>query len=163
MTRARLRQMVHSSTDLPLVLVQYYSGGLADVLNAVGWKGSRTEAYEIFTTNFAERLTVVIDLALRLNKAIGEDITSGDLIATAIPPDVDFDPSTMEDINAEGSRSKPKDGKTRAEGVLCTIGLGLGLVKKSGGENIWEERTLMKPSVVLESSLSEMEDDNENV
>jgi len=107
-------------------------------------------------TKFSERIEIVVKGVLRLNKAIGEGITSCDLEATYVAPDIAFDPSTMDDTFGN-DLSK---GKGNPEQILCTTDLGLHRIervrKSESQEIIWQETSILKPKIVLQSGLDEM-------
>jgi len=94
---------------------------------------------------------------MRVNKIIGEDVTSGDLEILAVPPGTAFDPSSMEDVYNEGALTR--SGGTR---VLCTTDLGLRKKVRVGTtgerEKQWAVIILLKPKVALESVVDIMDD-----
>jgi hypothetical protein len=115
-------------------------------------------------------MNVVGRYALQLNKALGEEITSGDVEAIYVPPDVEFDEVTMEEtfksstdaVSSSPPKAKPaENGKRKGvdrQPVLCTTDLGLHRSVKASmnGQIQWQETILVKPKVVLESQLEEM-------
>lgn len=157
MTRTHLQQMQRGPSDEPVDLIPYFARSLTDVLVAIGWEGCHSEAYAKFTTKFKDRLQTVIELAFRLNKAIGEEVTSGDMEVIEVRPNDIFDPQTMQDAYTVPAPRKQGEGPV-PERILCTIGLGLRLaVKKSNGDDSdWEIKTLLKPEVVPESALEDI-------
>jgi hypothetical protein len=92
---------------------------------------------------FEERLVVIVNLALRLQHAIGEAITSMDLEFLMIPPKTPFDPSWMEDTYASD-----EDSDTRGEIIVATTELGLKRVEQG-----LDKMVLVKPKVILRSAL----------
>jgi len=68
-------------------------------------RGERSQVKKEFMTKFSGRMAAVGKLVFRLNKAVGEEITSN-LFAEVFPPSIDFDPTTME----RGQKSQLLDG-----------------------------------------------------
>jgi len=107
-------------------------------------RGHQSQVTDQFMTKFRDRMATIGKLAFRLNKAVGEEVISGDLQAVCIPPDTRFDPTTMDDTYAK----EPHANNTGL--VLCTCGLGLSRYVKVEGTFI-----LLKPKIILDSLLEE--------
>jgi len=114
-------------------------------------RGERSQVKKEFMTKFSGRMAAVGKLAFRLNKAVGEEITSSNLFAEVFPPNIDFDPTMMDDTYGE----RTKESVTGR--ILCTCALGLQrYVKVSREGDMWDRTTLLKPKIVLDSLLEEM-------
>jgi hypothetical protein len=99
-----------------------------------------------------EKILTVVEVALRLNRMLGEEITAADIETTWVHSQEAFDPMWMEDDY--GDWRSPGPGSVR---VLCTTDLGLRrLVKARGGEG-WDDTILLKPKVALEELLDSLE------
>jgi hypothetical protein len=123
--------------------------GFASIALTAGVKGSFNTIFERIMANFGERIGVVMKTAQRLNKSVGEGVTSCDLEAFYIAPNVLYNADTMAD--ALGPTTTSDTGET----ILCTTDLGLVRVEKvSGSVGDWHEAVLVKPKVVLQSGLS---------
>jgi hypothetical protein len=124
---------------------------LVAVLLIAGYQDTHAHLVETFRFKFGENLRRIADMALYLNKAIGEGITSGDLQILYLPCGTPYNPEQMEDGHGGGIEESRATG-TR---ILCTTDLGLRRVEKvsAGGRHDWEEIMLLKPKVALESLL----------
>ncbi|KIK91493.1 hypothetical protein PAXRUDRAFT_830793, partial [Paxillus rubicundulus Ve08.2h10] len=93
---------------------------------------------------------------MRVNKIIGEDVTSGDFEVLAVPPATTFDGMMMEDSYDDETSPSARGGK-----VLCATDLGLRKKTRVGmvgeKEKQWEIKMLLKPKVALESVVDIMD------
>ncbi|KAK0448965.1 uncharacterized protein EV420DRAFT_1566394 [Desarmillaria tabescens] len=115
----------------------FYSRVVEVVLNVLlvaGW--SPADSKGTLTQTFGKRVSAIVKAAMKLDRAMGEGITSQDLVVYGARFDDRFDSDTM--VDAYGNQKE--DG----ESVACTCELGL---KVSGGSNI-----LSKTGVVLYSA-----------
>jgi len=153
MTRNHLQRMLQQ----PLELSSDMAGTLAQILLTAGKKDAVADLHHVIMQVYAERIQRVMDLAKKLNKTIGEHITSCDLEALYISPGVMFDPSTMEDgLDNTPTRAEPPPS-SQHELVLGTTELGLVRAEKVAGTlGEWHESVLLRPKVVLPSAISEM-------
>ncbi|KAK0434117.1 hypothetical protein EV421DRAFT_2088122 [Armillaria borealis] len=87
---------------------------LRDVLHVAGWSSADTEKRMI--EKFCDRLNMLVTLVKKLDKAIGEGITSRDLDVLMVEAGAQFDPSYM---NAVEDGSGP---------IACSCELGLMVV-----------------------------------
>jgi len=129
---------------------------LIDLLVVAGWPESGSKALNTFVETFGNRLSVIGKLVLQLNKAVGEDITSGDLETIFVPPDAAFDPAIMDDAYAD---ERPRRGKTSVEErVVATTDMGLQRMARRYREGRYECETMivLKPKVVLYSALEDV-------
>jgi hypothetical protein len=146
-----MHRMGHTSTEENLVnnIVDWLVG----VLVCAGWTGSFQQVRRGITTKFSGRLAVVARLALRLQKVIGQDVTSSDFEVVFVEHGVKFDPAVMDDAYAENPKKSGKKKDAKSEGILCTNELGLRRVVRELKENKLREIIVMRPKVVLLSAL----------
>lgn len=132
----------------------YMVDAFVNVLITAGYQEKPAALQDRIMNDFAGRITVILQTAQRLNRSIGEGVTSCDLEALYISPSVSYDPTTMEDA----FETTPKDkATTTPENVLCTTDLGLVRAEKvSGAVGEWQELVLLKPKVVLPSGLDDI-------
>jgi len=125
---------------------------IVDVIIIAGVKKSRSQIHEMVTGTFRDRLTSIKKKTIRLNRAVLEEVTSGDMEAIYVYPKDDFNSAIMEDANAQ----TPHEESTGR--VLCTTDLGLRLyVKHPGtGEPEWTKTILLKAKVALPDAVKEM-------
>ncbi|EKM53483.1 uncharacterized protein PHACADRAFT_259902 [Phanerochaete carnosa HHB-10118-sp] len=127
---------------------------VSDVRNLLLVAGSSTMQIDSLISRTRDNFRAVVDAAIKLRAAIGEDVISCDFETILIHPGDAFDAASMVDAfegaNAAGVNSK---------NVLCTSGLGLRRCKKvkmDGDANAqWEVTVLQKPQVVLQSAISQ--------
>jgi hypothetical protein len=107
---------------------------LIDALHVAGWAETGPEAHNTLAA-FDERLTMIVKLALRLNRTLGEDWE-----AAVVSPDQKFESKRMDDAY---------DDETADEDyVVCTTDVGLRAVDGGGA--------VVKPKVVLRSMIQEV-------
>ncbi|KIM40815.1 hypothetical protein M413DRAFT_445619 [Hebeloma cylindrosporum] len=147
LTRTHLQRMLSQEPDMATDMAH----GFASIALTAGVKGSYDSIFERIMTNFGERIGVVMKTAQRLNKTVGEGVTSCDLEAFYIAPNVLYSADTMADALG------PTTTSDRGETILCTTDLGLVRAEKvSGSIGDWHESVLLKPKVVLQSGLSSL-------
>lgn len=127
-------------------MVTHISDTLVVIMVAAGCTKSYEDAYKEFTQKFGERVSNVVNMAVRLNKAMGEEVTSADLWPTHASTGDAFDGTTME--NFEGQESD-QEGRL----ILCTTALGLFRSEKLNvGDKVeFKDGTLLKTKVALAS------------
>ena len=106
---------------------------LSAVLNVAGCSDQG------LSTEFGEELLEITTLAIRLQSAVGESITSMDLEPYILPPDIMFDADRMESDDGNEVRGGTIVGTT-----------GLGLIQALGGK---DRTVLVKAKVLLHSAL----------
>lgn len=99
-------------------------------------------------------LTGIVDMALRLNTAIGEEVTSMDIIPLIIPARTSFDPATMDDYYGGYPDGTTIPGAMKDGSVIGTVGMGL--QRLSSGGTIPSVKILLRPKVVLMSTMQEL-------
>lgn len=150
LTRTHLHRMLGREPDMSMYMVDAF----VNVLITAGYQEKPAALQDRIMNDFAGRIRVILQAAQRLNRSIGEGVTSCDLEALYIAPSVSYDPTTMEDAFNE---TTPKDKATTPEKVLCTTDLGLVRAEKvSGAVGEWQELVLLKPKVVLPSGLDDI-------
>lgn len=132
--------------------------GLADILLTTGCPAPKSDVTSALISKFADKLSFLASLAMRVNKIVGEDVTSGDFEVLAVLPATAFDVTTMEDSYDDGRSAKTR-GNTVSK-VLCATDLGLRKKTRMGmtGEKQWETKVLLKPKVALESVIEIMDE-----
>ncbi|KAL4079004.1 hypothetical protein J3A83DRAFT_4086569 [Scleroderma citrinum] len=157
LTRANIPQGQRDDLQLSSLLTSKILSGLADILLAAGCNASQSELVSALSVKFGDKVSFLVAQAIRVNKIIGEDVTSGDLEILTIPPATVFDNLSMEDVYNEGVLTH--SGGAR---VLCTTDLGLLKRVRVGTtgekERQWAVTTLLKPKVALESVVDIMDD-----
>lgn len=124
----------------------------SSVLITAGLKARLQSVHDRILSGFSGQISRVMKLAQDLNKHIGEGVTSCDLEALYIAPDVEYDPFSMEDAVATDAVKKTENGGR--ETILCTTDLGLVRAEKvSGTLGDWHEQVLLRPKVVLYSGI----------
>ncbi|KAK0196208.1 hypothetical protein F5146DRAFT_1176451 [Armillaria mellea] len=122
------------------------------VLRLAGWMV--LEAKSVLENDFGARILEISKLMKRVDQAIGEGITSEDLVVFAVD-DTRFNPTSMVDANHDPMSEMITDEETA---VACTSDLGLRATRRvltSSDSQITkiESRVLMKANVVLWSTL----------
>lgn len=132
--------------------------GLGDILLTTGCTTPKSDITSALASKFAEKLSFLVSLAMRVNKIVGEDVTSGDFEVLAVPPATAFDVAMMEDSYDDGRSAKAR-GSNMSK-VLCATDLGLRKKTRVGmtGEKQWETMVLLKPKVALESVVEIMDE-----
>lgn len=155
LTRGNIPRRQRDELQLTSLLTTKILSGLVDILLAAGCNANQPELITTLSSKFSDKISFLVTLAVRVNKIVGEDVTSGDLEVLTVPPASLFDPSSMEDVyNEASSRAGAR--------VLCTTDLGLRKrvrVSTTGEkEKQWAVTTLLKPKVALESVVEIMDD-----
>lgn len=114
---------------------------LAELFSSCG-VGNPADNTDIIRKQGAEKLEALFTAAQKLNRMIGENVLSEDLVVSVIRGGTVFDGERMEDAYARGG-SKPDQ-----RAVICTTDLGLCGRRKTKGVR----KMLLKPKVVLHGS-----------
>lgn len=154
LTRAHAQKVALQEGDLHATMVAHISDTLVIIVVAAGCTKSYEEAYRTFTQKFGERISNIVKMASRLNKAMGEEVTSADLWPINATSGEKFDSATMEDFESHGEDLDEK-------AILCTTALGLQRSEKvvRGDAVEFKVTTLLKPKVALESLADALERD----
>ena len=147
MTRAYSR-----TWDTPDFAINVIVNGLAHVLTIAGWAQQENKE-AVLSRMFRGRVLVIAEMALRLRKGIGEDITSANIFLKACRSGEEFDSRVMDDTYADSRRNGEQvrgtsSANSASEKVAGTTEIGLVRVVKGHQPEI-----LLKPKVVLCSAL----------
>ncbi|KAI9573201.1 hypothetical protein HD554DRAFT_2167482 [Boletus coccyginus] len=93
LTRAHAQKVALQEADLHATMVAHISDTLVLIIVTAGCTKSYEEAYRTFTQKFGERISNIVKMASRLNKAMGEEVTSADLWPTNAASGDKFDGS----------------------------------------------------------------------
>ncbi|SJL14090.1 uncharacterized protein ARMOST_17545 [Armillaria ostoyae] len=129
----------HSSPRVEQYLLYRLGCQLENVILLGGW--AILKKPEALRHAFGERIMEIVNLTVKLDRAIKEGITSQDLDAHFVGPGEKYDSETM-----SGAYGKPKETD---EAVSCTCELGL----KSFDDKGKKARLLLKAGVVVPSAL----------
>ena len=150
----RWRALTHkyAKQGMPNLVDELTKMFVGDVRNLLLVAGSSSLQIDSLIGRTRDNFRGVVDAAIKLRAAIGEDVVSCDFETILIHPGDAFDAGAMVDA-FEGN------GTPAAKTVLCTSGLGLRRCKKvktDGDANAqWEVTVLQKPQVVLQSAISQ--------
>ncbi|KAH9485813.1 hypothetical protein JR316_0002728 [Psilocybe cubensis] len=148
LTRTHLQRMLSQDPDLTSEMADAF----ASIFVTAGYNKSLMTVHDWILNRFSGQISTVMNLAKRLNKQIGEGVTSCDLEALYIAPDVPYNATTMEDALRTTSARKLENGHDM---ILCTTDLGLVRAEKiSGTTGDWHESVLLRPKVILSSGLA---------
>ena len=137
LTRRTLNSRDAKQEDLPRQIVTGMINQLAGLLSSCGVGETSYNAYNIHGCA-VDKLGSLFTTARKLNKMMGENVVSHDLMVTTIDGGDLFDGDYMEDAFTRG-RVKPVQLP-----VICTTDLGLCERKGVRGVNVF-----LKPKVVL--------------
>jgi hypothetical protein len=130
--------MDSSYDDLPRKIVNGMIKQLVVLFSSCG-VGHPEDAANVIRKQGAEKMEALVTAAQKLNRMIGENIVSEDLMVSIIRGGTAFDGERMEVAYARAG-SKPDQ-----RAVICTTDLGLCERKKTKGVG----KMLLKPKVVL--------------
>lgn len=154
----RWRALTHkyAKQGMPNLVDELTKMFVGDVRNLLLVAGSSTLQIDSLISRTRDNFRAVVDAAIKLRAAIGEDVISCDFETILIHPGDAFDVASMIDA-FEGTTSGKAGANTKS--VLCTSGLGLRRCKKvkvDGDANTqWEVTVLQKPQVVLQSAIGQ--------
>ncbi|KAK0196215.1 hypothetical protein F5146DRAFT_1028858 [Armillaria mellea] len=148
-TRTKSKHAGSMSTSCERHLID----GILRVLVTAGW--SDLNAEETVKNRYGQRVKDLVELIVKLDKAMGEDVVSQELNVYIVRPDVPFAPALMTDQNHEASGGISANGWV----AVCTgIGLAAKCREPKDGGNIvggvgFKEQVLLKSKVILRSAL----------
>jgi len=146
LTRQHIQQLLNETPEnIKSRFAVHIADSLADVLLCAGLHNKHSQVGEAVIAMASEKIINVVDIALRLNHMLGEDITSADIETTWVHSQEPFDSMWMEDDYGDWRGNG--HGAVR---VLCTTDLGLRRLVKAKNDNGWEDKVLVKPKVALE-------------
>ena len=119
---------------------------LVTIIIAAGCAKNHADAHRQFMQSVGEQVFNVVKMAVRLNKVMGEEVVSADLVPVSATAGNKFDSSTMEDFAGQVDQQA---GKL----VLCTTALGVYRSDKAMVGDSFELKTIVlkRPKVALES------------
>lgn len=123
---------------------------MADVILCAGIHNKHDQMSETIIRMAGDRISAVVEMALKLNKMLGEEVTAADIETTWAHAQDTYDPKWMED---DYGNWKSYDTRRDLK-VLCTTDLGLRRLVKADNEAGWVDTVLIKPKVILEEILS---------
>ncbi|KIJ10005.1 hypothetical protein PAXINDRAFT_31645, partial [Paxillus involutus ATCC 200175] len=97
LTRAHVPHTRFDELQLTSHMTTKTISGLCDILLAAGCTASKSDIVSGLSSKFTDKISLLVSLAIRVNKIIGEDVTSGDFEVLAVPPATAFDGTKMED------------------------------------------------------------------
>ncbi|KAK0212137.1 hypothetical protein DFS33DRAFT_1376631 [Desarmillaria ectypa] len=122
------------------------------VLLLAGWDSDGTKTWDAcvgtIMEKYGRRIRDVVKLMMRLDRAISESVVSKDIIICIAASGNQYDPGSME--NADG----PDEKVQASDRVICTSDLGLKVTEASDDGTSEGDTYLLKPKVVLRSSLT---------
>ncbi|EIW80591.1 hypothetical protein CONPUDRAFT_125407 [Coniophora puteana RWD-64-598 SS2] len=159
LTRAHAQKIAfREDAQHSTLLVTNLSEALVLVLVAAGCVCTYDETSKRIASAFGARISALVDMATRLNRAMGEEVTSADLWPAYIEFGTPFNGDDMRDMYAEdGDDANAQESEGHV--VLCTTELGLIRSEKAQVEGRPEFSTthLVKAKVALESVVDGME------
>lgn len=144
MTRAQLKITAEAREDM----VQSVHERLRNVVIVAGWPIERRIEVPI---SLSDAISTIVDLTLRINTALGQEITSMDIHPIGVRPETKFDPAVMDNTFASSRKSvatNTGDGSL----VVGTTDVGLQMAPIEGENGKIYSRIFLKPKVVLESA-----------
>jgi hypothetical protein len=147
LTRNCVQKMVQNVPGLESSFNNAVAKKLVDILITAGCQGSYETVLETVCEKFSDKIGVITNASLRINHAIGEEVTSSDLEPVCTPFGIIFQQAAMVDIGDNHASRKKVDR------VLCVTEIGLQRVERqTDGNRSWMETTLLlKPKVALEA------------
>ncbi|KAF9650964.1 hypothetical protein BDM02DRAFT_3111268 [Thelephora ganbajun] len=150
-TRKHIQKLLDPNPDgIRRRFIMHISDSLADVVLCAGIHNKHDQMSETIIRMAGDRISTVVEMALKLNRMLGEEVTAADVETTWAHAQDIFDPNWMEDDygnwKSYGARMDLK--------VMCTTDLGLRRLVKADNEVGWVDTVLVKPKVILEEILS---------
>lgn len=141
------RVHVYGWSNQPESLVNAILADISDILLVAGCTAPQSDVVSKVTSMFQEKITSLVELAVRLGKMFDEVISS-DFEVFLPRPGEKFEDKMMED--ADGEQTGIQDAS-----VLCATHLGL-IKRVPVGTSLWEKGkkqkiTVLKAQVLLES------------
>ncbi|EIW80592.1 hypothetical protein CONPUDRAFT_166080 [Coniophora puteana RWD-64-598 SS2] len=126
------------------LLITNLTEALVLVLVAAGCVCTYDETSKRIASAFGARISALVDMATRLNRAMGAEVTSADLWPAYIDFGKVFNGDDMRGMHTEDG------GAQKGQVVLCTTELGL-IQSVKTQEDEFETTILVKPKVALEN------------
>jgi len=128
----------------------HISDSLADVILCAGIHNKHDQMSDTIIRMAGDRISAVVEMSLKLNRMLGEEVTAADIETTWAHAQDAYDPKWMEDDYGDWKTY----GARRDLKVLCTTDLGLRRLVKADNEVGWVDTVLIKPKVILEEILA---------
>ncbi|KAL0574211.1 hypothetical protein V5O48_007731 [Marasmius crinis-equi] len=147
LTRRYARQVFRDAPQIDLS--DYFFDAFTNIFVTAGLRVgiSLDDMTERLKDQFASHVAEIINNAIQLNNAIGDDITSCELVPINCEMGIPFDEDSME--NEFGTPTSP----FVEESILCTAQLGLLRSEKvRGREGDWTHQILLRPKILLQSA-----------
>ncbi|KAI0701305.1 hypothetical protein BC835DRAFT_1253227, partial [Cytidiella melzeri] len=149
--RTLTRRYMRQQTPTPSPLYASLMNGLVDILVLAGVLLPPNEVRSRIRISFGEKASAIVEHAMELRKAVGEEMVSSEFEILCPRYNDPFLSDLVED--AEGQGSPRASGKVlEGEPVLCTTEMGLYRYEKktaNGSRGTVEKKTLIKAQVVL--------------
>ena len=138
--------MSEKRDELHSWITNMLSNTLVSIIITAGCAKNYADAHHQFMQSFGEQVFNVVKIAVRLNKVMGEDVVSTDLVPFSATAGNKFDSGTMEDFAGQAYQQAGKF-------VLCTTALGVYRSDKIMVGDSFELKTIIlkRPKVALES------------
>ncbi|KAF9782386.1 hypothetical protein BJ322DRAFT_1009539 [Thelephora terrestris] len=150
-TRRQIQKLLDPNPDaIRKRFIMHISDSLADVILCAGIHNKHEQMSETIIRIASDRISAVVEMALKLNRMLGEDVTAADIETTWAHAQDIYDPKWMEDDYGDWKTYEAR----RDLKVLCTTDLGLRRLVKADNEAGWIDKVLIKPKVILEEILS---------
>ncbi|KAK0240862.1 hypothetical protein EDD85DRAFT_816603 [Armillaria nabsnona] len=122
------------------------------VLLLAGWDSDGMKTWEAYVDTVMEkygrRIQDIVKLMMRLDKAIHKSVFSKDIFVCIAAGGNQYNPGTMENTDGPAEKGQPSDR------VMCMSDLGLKVMEASENGTSGGDTYLLKPKVVLRSSLA---------
>ncbi|PCH36692.1 hypothetical protein WOLCODRAFT_82780 [Wolfiporia cocos MD-104 SS10] len=163
LTVTSLRALTLNETTIPR-LHDHLAIFITSITLLAGLTAAPVQAHQQIISRYGGELITLVDIMLQLQRAIGEEIISSQINLVVYLSGETFNPEHMEDYNAGGRPCTPRESDARAPVVvLGTMSLGVTRIEKkamggnAAGQGTWVSVTLLKPKVVLNTILDELQ------
>jgi len=150
-TRKQIQKLLDPNPEgIRKRFIMHISDSLADVILCAGIHNKHDQMSETIIRMAGDGISAIVEVALKLNRMLGEEVTAADIETTWAHAQDIYDPKWMEDDYGNWKSY----GARRDLKVLCTTDLGLRRLIKADNEVGWVDTVLIKPKVILEEILS---------
>lgn len=138
-----------SSTVTKSILFDFIVNNLYAMLSMSGWPNLGETANLL--DKFSNKITEIVNLAVRLNTLATEAAMFGDLLAVTVEEGEDYVSQDMVKDTPEGGWDNMRYDAPYSEAVVGCVGLGL---KWREADDMYEAQLVLKPRVVLRKDKS---------
>lgn len=138
--RALTRKHVQEMFETEPELTAYFVDAFVNILLVSGCRSNSADLQNMIMGKYGDRLARVVQLAVRLNKAMGEGVTSCEMEAVYVTHDVAYDPEAMDDAFENESMKEKGKGKEIANDLLVLCTTELGLLRSERVQKDWRKR-----------------------